>query len=192
MDLIGPLPRSHKGHQYILTVIDLFSRFARCVAIKDKKMHTVARAMVDEVFCVVGVPNILYSDRGLEFTGKDFKEAVKKLGVKQNFTTAFNPQSNGMIERFNRTLVEILRCLVFEQPLSWDESVPLACLAYNSSYCQAIKESPHYVFFLRDPKLPYKDILNTRIDSSEVTDYVSELNKRASDVFRICKLYSEN
>ena len=62
MDLIG--------HQYILTVIDSFSRFARCVAIKDKKMHTVARAMVDEVFCVVGVPNILYSDRGLEFTAQ--------------------------------------------------------------------------------------------------------------------------
>ena len=155
-------------------------------------MYTVARAMVNEVFGVIGVPDILYSDRGLEFTGKDFKEAVKKLGVKQNFTTAFNPQSNGMVERFNRTLVEILRCLVFEQPLSWDESVPLACLAYNTSYCQAIKESPYYIFFLRDPRLPYKDLLNTKVDNSEVTDYTSELNKRASDVFRICKLYSKN
>ena len=97
-----------------------------------------------------------------------------------------------MAERFNRTLVEILRCLVWEQPLSWDESVPLACLAYNSSFCQAIKESPHYIFFLCDPKLPYKELLNTKISNSEVTDYTSELTKRACDVFKICKLYSEN
>ena len=148
-------------------------------------MYTVARSMVNEVFGVIGVPDILYSDRGLEFTGRDFKQAVKKLGVNQNFTTAFNPQSNGMAERFNRTLVEILRCLVWEQPLSWDESVPLACLAYNSSFCQAIKETPHYIFFLRDPKLPYKELLDTKVDNSEVTDYTSELTKRASDVFRI-------
>ena len=73
MDLIGPLPKSNKGNQYILTVIDAFSRFARCVAIKDKKMYTVARAMVNDVFGVVGVPNILYSDRRLEFGGKDYK-----------------------------------------------------------------------------------------------------------------------
>ena len=83
MDLIGPLPRSHKGNQYILTVIDSFSRFARCVAIKDKKMHTVARAMVHELFCVVGVPNILYSDRGLEFTGRDFKGIVWSCAAKK-------------------------------------------------------------------------------------------------------------
>ena len=68
----------------------------------------------------------------------------------------------------------------------------LACLAYNSIYCQAIKESPYYIFFLRNPRLPYKDLLNTKVDNSEVTDYTSELTKRASDVFKICKLYSEN
>ena len=131
MDLIGPLPESRKGNKYILTVIDSFSRFVRVVALPDKKMYTVARAMVNDVFSIVGTPDILYSDRGLEFTGKDFREAVKSLGISQKFTTSFNPQSNGLAERFNRSLVEILRCLVFEQPLSWDESTPLACLAYN-------------------------------------------------------------
>ena len=122
MDLVGPLPESKKGHKYILTVIDSFSRFALTVPLPDKKMITVARAMVNEIFAVLGCPDILYSDCGLEFTGKDFREAVKSLGISQKFTTSFNPQSNGVAERFNRSLVEILRCLVFEQPLSWDES----------------------------------------------------------------------
>ena len=192
IDLIGPLPCSQKKNQYILTAVDAFSRFARCVPIRDKKMQTVARAIVNEVFCVYGVPNILYSDRGLEFTGHQFKAAVKELGVKQNFTTAFNPASNGLVERFNRSLVEILRCLVYEQPLSWDESVHLACFAYNSSYNHSIRESPHFIFFLRDPRLPYKKLLDTKISNADVTDYKTEMVKRASDVFRICKAYSEN
>ena len=72
MDLIGPLPKSTKGHQYILTVIDAFRRFARCIPIENKKMYTVARAMVNEVFTVIGVPDILYSDCGIDFTGKDY------------------------------------------------------------------------------------------------------------------------
>ena len=97
-----------------------------------------------------------------------------------------------MAERFNRTLVEILRCLVWEQPLSWDESVPLACLAYNSAFCSAIKESPHYIFFMRDPKLPYKELLSNKLSNVDVTDCTSELTKRACDVFKICKLFSEN
>ena len=117
MDLIGPLPESRKGNKYILTVIDSFSRFTLSVPLPDKKMFTVARAMVNEVFSVLGCPDILYSDRGLEFTGKDFREAVRSLGILQKFTTSFNPQSNGLAERFNRSLVEILRCLVFEQPM---------------------------------------------------------------------------
>ena len=98
MDLVGPLPESKKGHKYILTVIDSFSRFALTVPLPDKKMITVARAMVNEIFAVLGCPDILYSDRGLEFTGKDFREAVKSLGISQKFTTSFNPQSNGQAE----------------------------------------------------------------------------------------------
>ena len=197
IDLIGPLPESKNKSKYILTVIDSFSRFALTSSLPDKKMITVARAMVNEIFAVVGCPDVLYSDRGLEFTGKDFREAIKSLGVSQKFTTSFNPQSNGAAERFNRTLVEILRCLVFQQPLSWHESLKLAVLAYNTSYNQAIKETPYYVFFLRDPKLPYSELLKPKTGNSgeaelTVTDYVSELTKRATSVFKMCKLYSES
>ena len=88
MDLIGPLPESKKGNKYILTVIDSFSRFALSVPLPDKKMITVARAMVNEVFSVLGCLDILYFDRDLEFTGKDFREAVRSLGISQKFTTS--------------------------------------------------------------------------------------------------------
>ena len=110
-------------------------------------MGTVARSFVDNVIGSFGSPISVYSDRGLEFTGKDFRQAVKRLGVQQNFTTSFHPTANGLCERFNRTLTEILRCLTYLQPNSWDLSLKLAMLAYNTSFNSAINESPYYLFF---------------------------------------------
>ena len=79
-------------------------------------MHTVARSFFDNVLSVFGTPVESYSDRGLEFTGKDFQKAVRDLGVSQRFTTSFNPAANGQAERFNRSITEILRCMTYEQP----------------------------------------------------------------------------
>ena len=158
LDLIGPLPCTDRGHKYILTVIDAFSRFAIALPLADKKMETVARAMVTHVFAIFGCPKGVNTDRGLEFSGRSFKEIVKKLGIKQNFTTSWSPSSNGQIERYNKTITEILRCLTFKQPASWDLSLSLACMAYNHSFNQSISESPYYVMFLRDPILPYSEL----------------------------------
>ena len=109
-------------------------------------MSTVARAFDEQVICAYGPVQSLYSDLGLEFQRQDSKQAVKSLGIRQSFTCSFSPQSNGLVERFNKTLVEILHCMIYEQPLSWDSSLKLAQLAYNSSYSVALKETPHFIF----------------------------------------------
>ena len=126
LDLVGPLPLTDNKNKYILTCIVSFSRFGICTAIPDKSMATVARSFVDNVIGVYGAIKTLYGDRGLEFSDKDFKAAVRGLGVNQNFTTAFHPAANEMCERLNRTLAEILRCMTYEQPRSWDLSLKLA------------------------------------------------------------------
>ena len=146
LDLVGPLPLTSQGHRYIMTCIDAFSRFAICVPLMNKTMSCVARNFVDHVICAYGPIESLYTDRGLEWVGSDFKEAVRNLGISQSFTCAFSPNSNGLVERYNKSIIEILRCLCYEQPSSWDSSLRLAMLAFNSSYCVPIHESPHYIF----------------------------------------------
>ena len=116
VDLVGPLATTDANNKYILTCIDSFSRFGICLPLTDKSMQTVARSFVDNVIAVFGTPAEVYSDRGLEFSGKDFKNAVRELGAKQNFTTSFHPAANGICERLNRSLTEILRCKSYEQP----------------------------------------------------------------------------
>ena len=120
VDLIGPLTPTESGHKYILTVIDAFSRYGICIPLINKSMQSVARAFVDNVLTKFGICNI-FSGRGLEFTGSDFKKSVKDLGFSQRFTTSFNPQSNGLGERYNTSITEILRCLTYEQPNNWDK-----------------------------------------------------------------------
>ena len=122
IDLVGPLPKTSNGNKYIMTCIDAFSRYAICTALPNKMMSTVARAFVDEVIAAYGPISSLYSDRGLEWTGSDFRNAVKSLGVTQSFTTSFCPQSNGLCKRLNKTITEILRCLCYQTPNSWDSS----------------------------------------------------------------------
>ena len=154
--------------------------------------------MVTHLFSIFSCPQGVYTDRGLEFSGRSFKEIVKKLGIKQNFTTSWSPSSNGQIERYNKTITEILRCLTFKQPASWDLSLSLACMAYNHSFNQSISESPYYIMFLRDPILPYSELLKPSSGNvsgnptPDVRDYCSEFVKRAKTVFSICKSFSES
>ena len=83
-----------------MTVIDSFSRFGISVALPSKSMKTVSRAFVDNVIAKFGMAQEVFSDRDLEWTGSDFKNAVKALGINQNFTSSFSPQSNGLAERY--------------------------------------------------------------------------------------------
>ena len=191
LDLIGPLELTNSGNKYIMTVIDSFSRFGISTAIPNKLMKTVARAFVDNVITKFGLCKSVYSDRGLEWTGSDFRKAVKALGISQNFTSSFSPQSNGLAERYNKSLVEILRCLTFEQPKSWDLSLQLATLAYNMSYCQAIHESPFFIMYLRDPIFPVNELLNINSEALDIKSYPNEMIKRAIRAFRICKEFSD-
>ena len=190
VDLIGPLTPTESGHKYILTVIDAFSRYGICIPLINKSMQSVARAFVDNVLTKFGICNI-FSGRGLEFTGSDFKKSVKDLGFSQRFTTSFNPQSNGLGERYNTSITEILRCLTYEQPNNWDKSLQLATLAYNTSYCQAIQETPYYIFFLRDPVLPIADLLKANSVDLNIKTYPQEMLQSAARAFRLCKQFSE-
>ena len=80
-------------------------------------MMTVARAFVDNVLTKFGICEEIFSNCGLEWTGSDFKKAVKQMGISQNFTMSFNPQSNGLCERYNKSIIEILRCLTFDNQI---------------------------------------------------------------------------
>ena len=104
MDIMGPLPLTDRGNKYILVVADYFTKWTEAYALENQEAKTVARVFVEQFVCHLGPPAVVHTDRGTNFQSEMFKEVLLLLGVRQTKTCAFRPQSDGMVERINRTI----------------------------------------------------------------------------------------
>ena len=112
LDLVGPLP-PNKRCSYLLTIIDRFTRWPEVIPIEDIGAETVADALIFNWFSRYGIPDTITTDRGSQFQSALFGKLLRVLGIKHQQTTAYHAQSNGLIERFHRTLKGALRsCLI--------------------------------------------------------------------------------
>ncbi len=109
MDILGPLPLTDKGKRYILVVADWFTKWTECIAIPDLEAKTVAQALIDNFISRYGTPLQIYSDQGSCFESKLMEELCALLGIEKTHATSMRPQANGLIERFNRTLISMLK-----------------------------------------------------------------------------------
>ena len=109
VDLVGPLPKSIDGMSYMLTAIDSFTRWPEVFPLPDIRAETVAENFVSGWICRFGSPTTLITDRGSQFTSSTWKDVGTILNIKLQHTTAYHPQSNGMIERFHRQLKDALK-----------------------------------------------------------------------------------
>ena len=159
MDLIGPLNTSSKGNNYILTVIDYCTKYAEAIPIPDKSCQTVTEAVFENIFCRYGMAKELLSDNGGEFTGRYFNDICKILKVKHVTTTAYHPQTDGLVERFNRTLMEMDSHFVNDLQNDWDRHLSKILFAYNTSVHASTMETPYYLMHFHDPLLPIEALL---------------------------------
>ena len=152
MDIVGPLPVTERGNRYILVVGDYFTRWKEAYPMKDMEAQTVACILVNEFICRLGVPDTIHTDQGRNFESKLIKELCQMLGIKKTRTTPYHPQSDGMVERFNRTLLNMLSIAVGEDEMSWDLQLPLLLLAYRTSVHDTTGTSPFELMKVRLPE----------------------------------------
>ena len=114
IDLTGPHPQSSAGHKYILTAIDYFSRWAEAFPLRNQEATTVAEVLVNQVFTRFGVPMQIISDQGPNFESKLFQDLCSMMGVDKVKTTAYEPRTNGLIERWHRVLNGMLGKVIGE------------------------------------------------------------------------------
>ncbi len=105
------LEKSKGGIENVLVVTDHFSRFAQAYPTKDQKAVTVAKALWKNFFCRFGFPTKLHADQGRNFESTVVKELCKLTGITRTHTSPYHPQGNGITERFNRTLMNMLGTL---------------------------------------------------------------------------------
>lgn len=104
-NILGPLPETLGGNSYVLVVADYFTCWVEAFPIPNQEATTVARKLVDEVFCCYSPPEQLHSDQGRQFESLLLAEVCQLLGIQKTRTTAYHPQSDGLVEWWNRTLL---------------------------------------------------------------------------------------
>ncbi|GFT89899.1 retrovirus-related Pol polyprotein from transposon 412 [Trichonephila clavipes] len=153
-DILGPLPRTASGNKYLLVVMDYFTKWPEVYPIPDQEAPTVAEAVVQHWISRYGVPLQLHSDQGRNFVSAVLKGVCELLGIDKTKTTPLHPQSDGMVERFNRTILNNLSLMVSKNQQDWDQKVPLFLLAYRSAVHETTGYSPSQMLFGRDFRLP--------------------------------------
>ena len=147
-DILGPLDTTDRGRRYVLVVTDLFTKWVEIFALTDTTAATVARKIA-KVFTRFPQCAELLTDQGANFESALVKELCRVLGVKKLRTTPHHPAGNGQTERFNATLCGILRTRCYGQ---WDEKLPWAASAYNSSVHSATGFTPYELMFGSQPE----------------------------------------
>jgi transposase InsO family protein len=154
MDIVGPVTESSNGNKYILVLSDYASRYVMTIPMKNQKAHTIAENLVKKVYTKFGPPQRVLTDRGTNFLSKLISSICLLFKIQQIKTTSYHPQTDGLVERFNRTLCDMLACYVNEKPESWDQYLDFVTFAYNTSQQTTINSCPFYLFFKRDPVIP--------------------------------------
>ena len=107
IDCVGPLPRSKKGNEYLLTIMDSVTRYPEAFPIRSIHSKVIVSKLV-EFFTKFGFPKVIQSDQGSNFTSKVFQQALKEMGIKQQLSSVYHPESQGVLERFHSTLKKML------------------------------------------------------------------------------------
>jgi len=145
IDLTGPHPRSQNGFIYILTYVDHFSKWAEAVPLRNKETATAADALVDKIFTRIGLPLQLLSDQGKEFDSCLMHELCNRLEISKIRTSAYKPSTNGITERFHRTLNNMMGRVVSEHQRDWCKRLPFIMAAYRAAQHESTGYSPNYL-----------------------------------------------
>ena len=179
MDIIGPLPVSTKGNRYILVFMDYFTKWPEAYPMADQKATTIAKIFVEEIIFRYGAPKTILTDKGLNFTSKLLQSVNELFQIIKLNTSAYHPQTDGMVERFNRTLLDMLASYTNSSQNDWDCHIPSCLFAYRTSNHNATNESPFYLMYLRDTFMPTDHLLNTsETTSMETAEYITVMKQR--------------
>lgn len=153
MDFLS-LEMSKGGFQNILVVTDHFTKYALAFPTRNQEARTVAKILFDQFIVHYGIPERLHSDMGANFESKVIKHLCALLGIKKSRTTPYHPQGDGVTERFNRTLLSMLKTLDSSHKANWKDHIAPLVHAYNCTRHATTLHTPFFLMFGRTPRLP--------------------------------------
>jgi hypothetical protein len=170
IDFVGPLPITESGNRYIIVAMDYFTKWPEAKAVKVDNAKEVAKFIYEEIICRHGCPEKILSDRGTHFNNKMIEELMDKFEIKHRFSTSYHPKTNGLVERFNKTLCESLAKLGGNK--NWDDKIAPVLFAYRNKRQESTKLKPFYLTYGREARLP---VDNEDIQKERFNQLIEEL-----------------
>ncbi|PKU73985.1 ATP-dependent DNA helicase RecG [Dendrobium catenatum] len=183
LDFVLGLPRTKRGNDSIMVVVDRFSKMAHFVACKKTSdAVNIAKLFFREIVRLHGVPRSLTSDRDVKFISHFWRELWKRLSTQLQLSSAYHPQTDGQTEVVNRTLGNLLRCLVQEQPKIWDEVLGQAEFAFNSMPNRSTGMCPFSIVYTKMPNTCVDIAVIPKCKSKSASAWVDQFSEMLSKV----------
>ena len=193
-DYLGPFPVTDRGHRYILLFTDHFTKNVEIIPVSDMTAEVCAQKLLNEIIPRWGCPLSIHSDQGRTYESKIFKELCRMLEVRKTRTSVRNPRGNGQVERFNRTLLRMIKAYLRGEQKEWD--LHLGCLAgaYRATPNESTRLTPNLLTMGREVRLPAELVFGSTntYDGEDITsygDYVDILRARMQHAHEIARKY---
>lgn len=192
VDVVGPLPKTNRNNKYIITAVDVFTRWATTYATNTMNAIDIANFLVEKVFCIHGVPQVILTDRGTNFTAGLTDKLITQMNAKHVCTTSYHPQCNGCNEHFNGTLKTLISKYINKTHDDWDECLPILTCAYNSSVHESTGFSPYYMLFGREWNSPLGSTCKSLVQPHNDMPYIDKVIARFESVREIAHKHDIN
>ncbi|XP_061097667.1 uncharacterized protein LOC133128296 [Conger conger] len=151
MDIVGPLPKSSRGHRYILVIVDYATRYPEAVPLRAATGKSIARELF-LLFSRVGIAEEVLTDQGTCFMSGVMREMCRLLRVQQVRTSVYHPQTDGLVERFNKTLKSMLRKMITTDGKDWDHLLPYLLFSIREVPQASTGYAPFELLYGRRPR----------------------------------------
>lgn len=190
LDCVGPLPKTKRGNEYLITLMDLTTRYPAVFPVKNITAKTVVENLL-HFFTTFGVPSEIQTDQGSNFTSHLFRQVMEDLSVYHVTSSAYHPQSQGCLERFHQTLKSMLKKYCLEHNRDWDEDIDKLLFAIRECPQESLGYSPFELVYGREIRGPLKVVkdqwFKTSVPNITVAKYLDNLRTKMSEVRELAK-----
>ena len=183
MDLIGGFSETNMGYRYILVCVDQLTRYTEVIPLRTKTAFETADAFYRWWICRYGIPSTIITDSGLEFKNKFLASLCEQLGIAKVNIVCYHPQSNGIAERANQKLLDVLRITIGANEVNWDRGLSQSVWVINSCPHRILNISPFEALYGFIPASPF----DLNVEFQEIPEPLRDTVQFAENRFSILR-----
>lgn len=186
LDILGPFVPSERGNRYVLMVVDQFSKWVECYALPDQTAETIARAFFSGYVARFGPPLQLHTDQGKNVDGNLVQAFCDLLEISKTRTTPYRPNSNGQVERYNRVVLQFIRCFLDGKQKGWDKYLDELGMSIRATVNRITGFTPNMLFLNREVHMPIDLVMGVARANREVkepAEYLQDLQARVKETY---------